>query len=178
MAIAITPDNRHLVTGDTQGIVRSWDLSTASAALAAAEPAQPGRLCNRGVAVSVAAVARWRAHGRGVSSAAALDEHPDLVLTSGQDCSVCLWSVTGAKVGTFGQVRGPRVVPCGPMWWGDTASTRRVVYVHACWSCADCLSRARGERWADAGWVCSCAVCVVVGVVSSRWPIVTRRQHV
>eukprot|EP00892_Ulva_mutabilis_P006535 jgi/Ulvmu1/4253/UM193_0001.1 len=103
VAIAITPDNGHLVTGDTQGIVRTWDLSNAAAALADSEPASPSRVRVRPGAVSVPACARWRAHSSGVSSATAIDGRSDLVLTSGQDCTVALWSIAGAKVGVFGQ---------------------------------------------------------------------------
>lgn len=103
VAAAITPDNRHLFTGDTQGIGRTWDLSQAAAAFAATGLASvEGR--SQGGGPAVRGVARWRAHSSGVSSAAALDGRCDLVLTSGQDCTVSLWSVGGAQVGTFGQV--------------------------------------------------------------------------
>lgn len=105
MAAAVTMDNKYLFTGDTQGIGRTWDLSQATAALAAVTPALlESEYGSRGTSARVSAVARWRAHGRGVSSAAAVDNRHDVVLTSGQDCAVSLWTANGARIGTFGEV--------------------------------------------------------------------------
>jgi WD40 repeat protein len=121
--VAVSCDNQFLMTGDASGIVKTWALAGMLAALE--------RGCQDGDIApgAVQAAAAWRAHAGAVSSIASIRSAPDLLLTSGRDCTVAIWSVHGAHVGTFGQVRLVRA-PCCCQLTSGLLRCRRAV---PCW---------------------------------------------
>lgn len=87
-----------MLTGDSQGIVRTWALGGILQDLVCG--------CDDGdiAAGAVASVAQWRAAQGGIGSFARVANRLDLFLTCGADSNVQLYTVKGAHVGTFGQV--------------------------------------------------------------------------
>ncbi|CAM9527261.1 unnamed protein product [Lampetra fluviatilis] len=77
-----------LLAADQTGHVYAWDVSSHAMHGPEEEPPQ--------------LVSLWRAHVGAITSMEAIEEHK-LLLTAALDCSVRLWSVDGAFVGTFGQ---------------------------------------------------------------------------
>ena len=87
-----------MMTGDSQGIVKSWALDGIVDALE--QGCEDGELAEN----AVASVGAWRAHSGAISSIATVANKPEFLLTSSHDCTVAMWSVHGAHVGTFGLV--------------------------------------------------------------------------
>lgn len=79
-----------LLTGDTQGYVNIYDISS---------------YCTEDVSTQLGearppVLATWRAHVQAISTIVFAAERA--VLTASADCSVRVWSVSGDYVGTFG----------------------------------------------------------------------------
>lgn len=98
VAVAVSEDNQHMITGDSQGIVRTWALKDILQDLI--------RGCRDGDVEEDAAVpvAQWRAHKGAVGSFAVIACRHDLMISCGADFNVSLWTHQGAHVGIFGQV--------------------------------------------------------------------------
>lgn len=98
MAVGVCEDNQHMITGDSQGIVKTWALGAILQDLAGG--------CEDGDIEedAVVSVAQWRAHHGAIGSFATVANRPHLFLSCGSDHLVSLWTVHGAHVGTFGQV--------------------------------------------------------------------------
>ena len=98
ISIAITKGSKHMLTGDSSGIVKSWSLEDLIAFWQANGLRQ---VPDEDIVTNAGA---WRAHEAGVSSIEPVEADESLVLTSSFDCNVALWTTQGAHVGTFGQV--------------------------------------------------------------------------
>lgn len=98
VAVGVCEDNQHMVTGDSQGVVRTWALGAILQDLAGG--CEDGEIAED----AVPCVAQWRAHRGAIGSFATVADRPDLLLSCGSDFHVSLWTVHGAHVGTFGQV--------------------------------------------------------------------------
>ena len=92
VAIACAADDSRLVTADTAGYIKVWDIS-----------AFEGKRVPRGEVASTAVeLAHWRAHGAGVSTLDWVDREGGMVLSSSADGNVSLWTQEGGYVGDFG----------------------------------------------------------------------------
>ncbi|XP_056325906.1 WD repeat-containing protein on Y chromosome [Danio aesculapii] len=94
MGFSTDPENNLLVTGDTTGSIKVWDISQYA--------------LNAGDIESVAAfpplLYSWRGHERAiVSSEVLLYESRFFILSVSMDCRACLWTHEGSCVGCFGQ---------------------------------------------------------------------------
>eukprot|EP00741_Cyanophora_paradoxa_P004057 tig00000760_g3941.t1 len=94
---AVDPLNAFLVTGDTNGFVKVWDVSQIRVPDAKAGQAFP--LCT-----TVIELYHWRAHAD-VVKAIEFIESKRLLMTASDDYTVSLWALDGAHVGVFGQDR-------------------------------------------------------------------------
>ena len=103
-ALAKEETNCFLVTGDSAGYVRLWDVAQlaeyagrlptlfdAASAAHTPPPADSARL-----------LLTWRAHARSVIAAEYLTGISGF-LTAGADCTVRIWSIAGEQIGVFGQ---------------------------------------------------------------------------
>lgn len=103
-ALAIEETNTFLVTGDSGGYVRLWDV----AAMADYSSELPAALDVRSAAYapppseSVRVLLTWRAHTRSVIAAEYLTGISGF-LTAGADCTARMWSLAGEQIGVFGQ---------------------------------------------------------------------------
>ena len=99
LSVGISATSRYMVTGDSAGICKTWDIAALMNSWAAhgcdTRPSED----------SIVPVATWRAHSRSISSLCALGSEEELFMSSSLDCTVAVWHVSGAHVGTFGTVR-------------------------------------------------------------------------
>jgi WD40 repeat protein len=98
VAVCVTEDNQHMITGDSEGIVRTWALDGILRDLI--NGCEDGDIADD----AVIPVARWRAHRGSIGSFATFTKRPNLLLSCGTDCLVSVWTLQGARVGTYGQV--------------------------------------------------------------------------
>jgi len=93
VALASDELNNFLVSGDTVGNVKLWDISTWVDFDALSEDV---------VSKSLIELVYFKAHASPVASVEVIDRH-NLILTAGQDAMVCLFTMEGALVGSFTQ---------------------------------------------------------------------------
>jgi hypothetical protein len=94
-AMAVDAASTTLVTGDSQGWVRVWDIAA---------------FCNGSVGGRPRAVVHWRAHGVGLTALRFLDVM-GVVVTASNDCACRIWSTEGDFFGTFGASTWVQEVP-------------------------------------------------------------------
>ena len=92
-ALTVSADDSRLVTADTAGYIKVWDLSGFTGM----------RVPKGEVDRAVRELAHWRAHGAAVSALDWIDKDGGLLLSASADGNVSLWAQDGGYVGDFGR---------------------------------------------------------------------------
>lgn len=83
--------NNVLVTGDSNGVIKSWSLENYM-------------LTDKSIKENLPAIESWKAHLDSVNSLQVFDNNDSkLVISASSDCCVSLWDLYGRKIGDFGQ---------------------------------------------------------------------------
>ncbi|KAL0180280.1 hypothetical protein M9458_025722 [Cirrhinus mrigala] len=94
MGLSTDQENNLLVTGDTAGSIKVWDISQYALNGVDMESAED----------LPALLHSWRGHERAIVSIEVLLYESQLfVLSASVDCRACLWTAQGGFVGCFGQ---------------------------------------------------------------------------
>jgi WD40 repeat protein len=97
-SVDVSRTNKYMITGDTQGITRTWCLDKLATCCTVHDD-------GRHVDGCITSLSKWRTHTAAVSSVSVMLDNEELFLTSGLDMKVAMWDVHGRHVGTFGEVR-------------------------------------------------------------------------
>jgi hypothetical protein len=99
-ALGVSDGNDSLATGDSEGRVEVWDVSALVAAISHRKPA----CAVAGNERHLVRRSSWRAH-RQVIVQVEMVQKREVLITASTDCSVMLWTLHGARIGTFGQAK-------------------------------------------------------------------------
>ncbi|XP_077981287.1 cilia- and flagella-associated protein 337-like isoform X2 [Glandiceps talaboti] len=102
--MAVDEDSHYLVTGDTEGHVKVWDIQEYCVR-------HPDQLITQPPAMT----ASWQPHVDTINSLVLCSRNDRLLIISAStDCSVALWDIYGNHIGIFGQEDHWKILPYQP----------------------------------------------------------------
>jgi hypothetical protein len=112
-SLRVSPDDAFVVTGDTGGHIRTWDVSAGLDGSGAAAALRGG----------FAQRAHWRAHAGGVAGLDFVQGGPcPLLVSAGRDAAAAVWTLDGGLVGVLGEDEWEL---SDPSTWADAEAAAR-----------------------------------------------------